>query len=355
MPKQTKSILALLLLPAILLVKLLSLFPNAIEQYYSTGIYPVIAKSFRYVFGWLPFSFGDILYIVVIVLGLRWLIVNRKRMLKDTKQWCIDVLATISVVYIAFNVLWGLNYYRLPLNKTLGLNTEYSTEALLQVTKNLITKSNALHAQLADNDTTKVAYTMSKQALINQVPEGYKALSKTYNHLAYSPKSIKTSLLSVPLTYMGFSGYLNPITNEAQINSLIPAYKFPSTASHEVAHQLGYAAENEANFIGSLAAMAHPDLHFKYSGYTFALRFCLSDLYKRDPELYKQVRATIHVGILKNYSEVRAFWQEYEGVFEDVSTSTYNTFLKANSQSKGMESYSYVVALYVNYFTKYKP
>ena len=51
---------------------------------------------------------------------------------------------------------------------------------------------------------------------------------------------------------MGFSGYLNPFTNEAQVDILIPKYQLPTTASHEVAHQLGYAAENEANFIGIL-------------------------------------------------------------------------------------------------------
>ena len=99
---------------------------------------------------------------------------------------------------------------------------------------------------------------------------------------------------------MGFSGYLNPITNEAQVDGLIPEFKFPTTASHEAAHQIGYAAENEANFIGFLAASHHPDTYFRYSGYAFGLRHCLAELYRREPEMYSDLISTLNY--LKNLS-----------------------------------------------------
>ena len=149
---------------------------------------------------------------------------------------------------------------------------------------------------------------------------------------------------------MGFSGYLNPLTNEAQVDALIPAFKFPTTASHEVAHQLGYAAENEANFIGFLAATHHEDLYFQYSGYTFGLRHCLIEIYKRDPTIYEDLIQTIKPGILKNYQEVQDFWRHYQNPTEELFKFGYSSFLKANNQKGGMESYSYVVALIVNYF-----
>ncbi len=52
---------------------------------------------------------------------------------------------------------------------------------------------------------------------------------------------------------MGFAGYLNPITNEAQVNALIPKNNYPATICHEIAHQVGIASESEANFVGYLA------------------------------------------------------------------------------------------------------
>ena len=43
-------------------IKFFSLFPNAVERYYSDGFYLAISKSQRVVTGWLPFSVGDIIY-----------------------------------------------------------------------------------------------------------------------------------------------------------------------------------------------------------------------------------------------------------------------------------------------------
>ena len=350
MLKNKKLVITFGIIPLILTIKMLGFFPEFIEQFYSNGIYIFTSKLLRYTLGWLPFSFGDVFYSLSIIYLLRWVIINRKRLLNDTKNWCIDVFAMVSIIYFAFHLFWGMNYYRLPLHKSLNIGSKYTTETLIDVTKKLILKSNAIHNELAENESTKIVFPYSKAAIIKKVPHGYSVLKKQFQHLNYTPKSIKKSLLSLPLTYMGFSGYLNPLTNEAQINALIPIYKFPTTAAHEAAHQLGYAAENEANFIGFLATINNDDIYFKYSGYSFGLRYCLIEIHKRDPELYDELLKTINPGILKNYKEVRLFWERYKNPTEPLFKKSYNTFLQANNQKGGIKSYSYVVALIVNYF-----
>lgn len=350
MLKNKKLILALGLIPAILVVKILASFPLFIEQFYSNGIYVYISKLLRYVLGWLPLSFGDLFYALSIIYLVRWFILNRKRILKDFTNWLIDVFAAVTIIYLAFHLFWALNYYRLPLHESLNLKASYTTETLIDVTKKLINKSNSIHNRLSINDSTLIKLPYSRKDIFKKMPEGYSVLQKQYQHLNYTPKSIKNSLLSLPLTYMGFSGYLNPLTNEAHVNKLIPIYKFPTTASHEAAHQLGYAAENEANFIGFLATINNNDIYFKYSGYTFGLKYCLKELYKRDPELYDELLQTINKGILNNYKEVNAFWESYKNPTEPLFKKSYNTFLQANNQKGGMKSYSYVVALIVNYY-----
>ena len=99
-----------------------------------------------------------------------------------------------------------------------------------------------------------------------------------------------------------------------------------------------------------MAAIHNEDIYFKYSGYTFALRYCLAEVYKRDFERYKSILPTINKGILKNYKETQDFWQSYENPIEPLFEATFDNFLKANNQSAGMKSYSYVVALLVNYY-----
>ena len=350
MPKNKKTIIALLLIPQYILIRLLSNYPEFVEHYYSNGIYPFISKIFRYVLGWIPFSFGDLIYAFAIIYSIRWIYKNRKRFGKDTKQWFIDVLAALSIIYFAFHLFWGINYYRLPLHKSLNLNHDYTTEQLVSITEKLIQKSNTYHLKITNNDTLKVNLPFSKNEIFKQVPNGYINLKHTFSHLEYHPKSIKKSLFSYPLTYMGFSGYLNPLTNEAQVGALIPVYKFPTTSTHEIAHQLGYAAENEANFIGCLASINNDNIYFKYAGYTFGLQYCLNEIYNRDECLYYDMVANLNKGILKNYKEVHEFWEAHQNPTEPIFKAFYGNFLKANKQDKGIKSYSYVVALLVNYF-----
>ncbi|NIK92709.1 DUF3810 domain-containing protein [Mangrovimonas sp. CR14] len=350
MRKSPKLFLALAIIPQILFIKWISVYPETVETHYSLGFYPIVSKVFRFTLGWLPFSFGDLFYAIAIIYMLRWLILNAKRITQDTKGWFLDVFSAFSVIYFAFHLLWGMNYYRLPLHQKLNLEADYSTEQLMAVTEKLIEKSNALQLQLAKNDSVKVQVPFKEMEVFKMVPEGYHRLREEFPDLDYKPKSIKKSLFSLPLTYMGFSGYLNPLTNEAHVDGYIPIYRFPVVSSHEVAHQLGYAAENEANFIGSLAAINHPNVYFNYCGYTFALKHCLLEVYRRDPEAYEILKEKIHVGILKNYQEVQNFWMEYQNPLEPLFQSSYNHFLKVNNQQDGMKSYSYVVALVVNYF-----
>ncbi len=353
MQNYLKTILAFSIVIQIALLKLLAQVPQFVESYYSNGVYKGISKLMHYSFGWIPFSMGDVLYTFAGMYCIRWIIINRKRIINDTKNWFYDVMIAISIGYFAFHILWAFNYYRLPLHQSLNLENDYSTEQLVVFTKALIEKTNAVHRQIASNDSAKVDMPYSKTELLQMTPKGFEELSKTYPHLAYHPKSLKRSLYSLPLTYMGFSGYLNPFTNEAQIDGMIPTFKYPTTASHEIAHQLGYAAENEANFIGAMAAMSHNDIYFNYSGYAFALNHCLNELFRRQPETYEKIVVNLNVGILKNYEEVRQFWLSYENPSEAFFKETYSGYLKANNQSAGMESYSYVVALLVNYYEKY--
>lgn len=354
MQQHKKLGIAVALLPLYFIIKYLGQYPEFIETYYSNGLYPILSYCFRFSFGWLPFSFGDVFYTLSIIYLTRWFFLNFKRIYKDTKNWIIDVFAVTTIIYFTFHLFWAMNYYRKPLHENLNLKADYSTEELIETTKILIEKSNFYHLQLAPNDTSMVLFKLTKANVMSKTPTGYKVLEKTHPHLKYTPTSLKKSLLSYPLTLMGFSGYLNPLTNEAQVNACIPVYKFPTTCAHEIAHQLGYAAENEANFIGFLASVNNPDPYFKYSGYTFALRHCLGELYRRDLSLYENMSTRINPGIYKNYQEVSNFWASHKNITEPLFRETYNSYLKANNQDKGMDSYSYVVALYVNYFISKK-
>ncbi len=350
MQSKTKLFLTLLLPVQIILIKVISFFPAFIEHFYSNGIFIYTSKLLRYVFGWIPFSFGDILYCVVIIMILRFFI---KKVFKRGVAWkeiILDIGATLSLVYACFHMLWGMNYYRLPLHEILKIDDQYTEEELIKVSEALIVKANHLHAKLEINDSLPIRIPYSKEEVFEKTVPAYNQLNGIFPELNYHPKSIKTSILSLPLTYMGFSGYLNPITNEAQVNGLILNYKAPTTSCHEGAHQFGFAKENEANFIAALTTIKYDDIYFNYSGTTFALKFCLNDLYLRNEEKAICLIEELRPGIRKNYREVNEFWDSYKNPLEPIFKGTYDSYLKVNNQPDGMDTYSYVVALLVNYY-----
>jgi hypothetical protein len=332
------------------LTKILATAPDWTEQYFSKGLYNLTSKLSRYALGWIPFSVGDIFYIISIILIFRWIRKNLRRSYRDFKNWILEILIVVSLIYMSFYCFWAFNYYRQPLHNNLNIGKEYTTEQLILVTEQLIESANMAHERLEKTDTIKVVVPYSKSEILRMTQEGYQSMSRSLPIFSYEPASIKASIFSLPLTYMGFSGYLNPFTNEAQVDILIPKYQLPSTASHEVAHQIGYAAENEANFIGMLACMHHPDPYFKYSGQVFALRYCLNEIYLRDQNRFLKLRERVRPGIFKNFKESQDFWNTYQNPLEPFFKNTYDGFLKANNQDGGIESYSYVVALIVNFF-----
>lgn len=351
---QKKYILPLLLLVQIIALKILSFFPEFVERFYSNGLYVKISHFSRIVFGGIPFSVGDIIYFIVIFMILKWLWKKRKTFRSEWKDNLLTVLGFLSVLYFLFNFLWGINYHRMKLFDKMHIQTEYTDADLLAFTKKLIAKTNAIHSQIVKNDSLKVVSPYSQEQVFEKNLDGYTALSKQYPFFTYEHPSTKKSLISLPLTYMGFAGYLNPFTNESQVNYKLPMYNFPTTASHEMAHQLGYASESEANFIGFLASVKNEDLYFQYSGYVFALRYCLGNWEIRDEKVLKELLKTIHPGIRKNFQESEDFWASYESFIETGFHIFYDNFLKMNQQEEGLDSYNKFVDLMVNYY-KDKP
>jgi len=345
-----RKVLALLFPLQILLINLMALFPEFIERYYSNGLYIYISKATRTVFGFAGFSVGDIIYCITIILVIRWLWQKRKTWKTNYKSNLVTITAFMSVMYFLFNFLWALNYHRLPLNEKLGIKKKYTQQELVAFTEKLIAKANQTHLYITKNDNLKVITPYSTSAIYKGCPEAYNSLQEEFPDLCYTHPSIKSSLISSPLSYMGFGGYLNPFTNEAQVNNRLPLYNLPTTTCHEMAHQIGYASESEANFIGYMASVHSKDIYFKYSGYTFALKYCLNNIAKFDEGQAKKMAKLVNPGIKLNFKESEDFNKKYKSFIEDIFKYAYDNFLKMNRQKDGLEGYSKFTGLLVNYY-----
>ncbi|NEW78670.1 MAG: DUF3810 domain-containing protein [Gelidibacter sp.] len=349
--KKTYKILTILLIMQWAFLRIIAQFPAEIEKYYSNGLYIYISKFLNLLFGWIPFSVGDILYallVIVIIKNIFTAIKNKKLHFKNT---LFKIGGFISILFFIFHLNWGLNYFRQPVYKILNFeNEKYTTNELVDFTKKLIVKINKVQLSITKNDTLIVENEKNKPEIQEISYSVYKQFQENYPQFHHENLKVKHSLFSLPLTYMGFAGYLNPLTNEAQVNSLIPKNTYPMIVCHELAHQVGIASESEANFMGYLATTNSNDVYFNYSGYLMAVRFCLFEIYQKDPEKFELLKIELNKGILKDIQKSEAFWESYQNWTEKYFKTFYDSFLKANKQQDGMKSYNKVVLLLVNYY-----
>lgn len=340
-------ILPLFLLFQIIFLRFLAFFPETVERFYSNGLYVYISHFSRTLLGEIPFSIGDIIYGTTIIYCIYWFYKNRKLHWKR-KLW--SVLNFLSVFYFLFHLLWAFNYYRVPLFEKMNIKTEYSEADLVTFTEKLITKTNDVQLAITKNQNEKVTNPYSQDSIFSMTQNGYDNLSKIYPFFQYEIPSRKKSLFSLPLTYMGFGGYLNPFTNESQVNDKLPIYGFPNVVCHEMAHQIGYASESECNFIGFLAGIKNEDLYFQYSALSNALRYCMSNIAMKNEKQFEVLKKKINSGIIANYKESDLFWKQYDTIIDKGFHAFYDQFLKTNQQKDGIDSYSKFVDLLINYY-----
>ncbi|MDB4134963.1 DUF3810 family protein, partial [Flavobacteriaceae bacterium] len=62
-----KKYIGILIIPQLIFVQNISNYPEIIEKYYSLGIYQFISNISRTISSVFPFSFGDILYIIILI------------------------------------------------------------------------------------------------------------------------------------------------------------------------------------------------------------------------------------------------------------------------------------------------
>ena len=346
----------MLIVPA-LLIKIFSFFPEAVEKYYSTGIYPLIARLLRFLFGWIPFSVGDVFYLAVFIYLLAKLIsfikkIFQKRISRNYLGYFLGRCGMLLLwVYIVFNMLWGLNYDRLGVSSQLQLDVQpYSTDDLASVVMLIAGRLNEL-----DSAAMKSRPLLnSNKALFSQSVDAYKNLTAHSDIFYYPTPSIKPSIFSYVCNYWGFSGYYNPFTGEAQVNTTVPNFVRPFTTCHEMGHQLGYAKENEANFSAYLSCKASDNPAYQYSVYFDLYLYAATELYTRDSTRLIPIRTSLKPPVRQDIRDLQSFFRKYENPIEPLIRKLYGNYLKANNQPKGLMAYDEVTGRIVAYYKKYK-
>ena len=336
--------------------------PNFTEEVFAKGIFHVYSQVLSFITGLIPFSLaemGIVLGIVLVPALVVWRVVayikGKGNRFYLVARDLISLLCIGSLVYFMLVMGCSVNYYRKPAAEYLGLTVrDSSVEELHALHAELAERTNAIRRQLCLEDEDGVfLLSVSGRALAECCDEAYDVLSEKYDifHGVYpKPKRI---LFSSVMSRTELTGVYVPFTMEANVNVDIPDYSIASTMCHELAHLRGFIREDEANYISYLACMASDSLELQYSGLMEALILTGNAMYGKNPDLYYEVRAQYDDGVNRDLAANSAYWAQFHNTKVSNTTEKLNdTYLKANNQSDGVQSYGRMVDLLLAEYRK---
>jgi Protein of unknown function (DUF3810) len=310
--------------------------PRAVERIYSTGIYPVMQRVWTSASNLVPFALIDVL--IAFVAGL-WIVMLAVDLSRGRSGWARAAAAAVArtlvaaaALYLAFLIVWGLNYRRVPLAEKLQFQSgDVSPDSARALAAVAVDRVNALYDRAhRGGDLTRLA----------------DAFARTERDLGATrlaePGRPKTTLLDVYFRRAAVDGMTDPYFLETLVAGDLVDVERPFVVAHEWSHLAGYADEGDANFVGWLTCL-HGSEADQYSGWLFLYGEILgsvraadrADLARRLAEGPRADRRAIADRLRRNVNPrvSRAGWR------------VYDRYLKANRIEAGAASYAGVVRL----------
>lgn len=321
-----------------------------VEQYYSRGIYPIISKLLTGISNLFPFSIGEIIitfaviFLIIAFIKIIILIIKKQYLEMFNK---ISKLVLILVIILCFlDLSWLMNNYREDIRSIMELpDEEINKDSLGLLFEALVIKTNDIREQISDDITVK--------EILHKADEGYKELNKHYSFINKGRVDVKGQLSSKIQTISGYTGIYLFFIGEPTVNIQTPIFTLPFTACHEIAHQKGFAKEDEANYIGFLACIANDSVFFKYSGYFTAMQYVGVALYREDPILYKEISSLQSNKVKEDINFEDNFWHRNKNeFFTKVADNINDSYLKTYNQPEGIKSYGKFIDLLLLEFIK---
>lgn len=327
-----------------------SQFADNFNQSISSGVRAFLA----HLTGWIPFSLGEgvLLFSPVIITAMlvKCLKISKKSW-RRVIRYVIGLLSVICAAYSIFVFAFAAGYHTPTLDTKLEYERNdvsaeqlyYTAEYILEDISTVIDDIDFL---FAGKSVMPFTYNEMNDLLI----EAYDKICEKYDFIQKLDSNVKRIILSEPMTYTHISGVYSFFTGEANINTNYPDFVIPYTAAHELAHQRGFARENEANFIAFIVCLESDNPYIKYSALINMYQYVSSSLATASIEYYYYINQTLDKRIAYELSSYSTFFDKYrESKASEITGTINNTFLTLQG-TEGTKSYGMVVDLAVAYY-----
>ncbi len=353
---------ALIILPITYgIIKLFSANPQLVDWIYCGKIYPNLTDLVNSFTRRLPFSLAEVSLIALVSILLLSLVIRiikvitfRREALMRLVSLVITAAIVASYLLFAFYAMWGFNFYRTGIDKRMALpQREYGSEQLAVLCRKLTEEAAALREKV-DEDASGVFKISDPEAAFAAVEAAYTEYGEINELFAAKAPKVKSVMLSRMLSHLRILGIYSGFTAEPNINRDQPDLYLCSTAAHETAHYYGWAREDEANFIAYLVCSRSANVAVAYSAAMNVLTDCMSALAYSDAKEYHEIRALYSDGMSRDLEAYSEYYKLYANdAAGELSDHINDSYLKANGQEHGINSYQDDVLLLLRYFDNY--
>jgi len=294
--------------------------------------------------------------------------VRRRGKLKILGRRFLPVVVAAVYIYSLFCWLWSSGYHAPGFAEKNGFTGGgVSVEDLALVTRAFAEKANEL-APLMERDADG-RYIGDRNTLFAASTEIYQDIAAVFPCLdgrIYEPKPM--FFYSWLMSRTGYTGVYFALTGESNVNTRMPIFLMPATVAHELAHQLGVFAEDEASFVGIAACLSSGAPVYEYAGYLSALMYLMNALFPVDSDAWWDIGGGFCEEVNRDWQDNYDYWQSQKrvetgvGFLDRILTSVtttvsdavdvvYDGYLKSQNQELGLRSYGACVDLLVEYYT----
>jgi hypothetical protein len=317
---------------------------TAVERYYSDWFYPALqarltswANGSSFALFDFIVAFGVLAIVVVIWRSLSH--ARRRRQVMPVLRGLLTAATILAVVYLWFQSAWGFNYARLPLEASIGYDrTRVNVDAVRALAERALQETNR-------------GYAPGHAAGFPEIGEVPPTLVQSFHAVERRlgrprptvPGRPKRTVFGILFRASGTSGMHAPFMLETLLNPDLTPPERPEVLAHEWAHLAGYAPEDDASFVGLLAALG-ADPGARYSAWLSLVFEAAGQLPRADRA---RVLAGLEPGPRQDQEAIVARLQSRVETVERVSWQTYDRYLKAQGVREGLQSYSRVVELVI--------
>ena len=321
----------------------------------------LIVNTFGRLSNLFPFSVGEVMIVLGILLVLAAVVIavaliflrKKPKYVSFTKVFYRVFAGILVGVCIVMTANCTILYHCTPIDANPKVAyREYNVEELELLRNHIVERCNYYMELMPRDENGNIVFDGDMKA---EAKKAMRGISDEFPKLKGYYPNVKDMFFSDLMSQAYIGGYYFPFSMEANANANMCIANYPAVYCHELSHLHGYIYEDEANYLAYEACINSDSDFFKYSGYLSVLVYVDNAYFEAIGEDYfyyiTQPMVDEQVWV-DNAFLTDETWEEVEedaiistDTVEAMSDEFTETTLNLNGVEEGMISYSLVVDL----------